>query len=95
MQGTLRIANGAKTLNAGADTAGNVTRGIPHAWCSLMDGEARMWVSVLPGHLEGLFKRTVELKSHDEAAAVADQYDCLIVGRPLLPGLIIFKSPHS
>lgn len=54
-----------------------------------------MWVSVLPGHIEGLFRKTVELKSHDEAAAVADQYDCLIVGRPLLPGLLIFKSPHS
>jgi mannose-6-phosphate isomerase-like protein (cupin superfamily) len=58
LEGTLRIVNGDKTLDAPAGTAVTVIRGVPHAWCNLSDTPIRMLLVFSPGHIEGLFKET-------------------------------------
>src|SRR5258708_17050144 len=55
LYGTLHIANAHTTLDALAGTAVTVSKGVPHAWCTLTDAPVRMLIIFSPAHIEGLF----------------------------------------
>ena len=67
LEGTLRIVNGDKTLDAEAGTTVTVSKGVPHLWCNLSRRPVRALVVLSPGHIEGLFK-AVATREFDDLA---------------------------
>jgi mannose-6-phosphate isomerase-like protein (cupin superfamily) len=94
LEGLVRIANGDRILDAPAGTTLTVSKGVPHAWCNLLDAPARVLVVLSPGDVEGLFTEVVARKSND-IAAILDKYGCRFVGPPLLENVHTFDSPSS
>jgi mannose-6-phosphate isomerase-like protein (cupin superfamily) len=94
LEGTLRIVNGDKTLDAPAGTAVTVSKGVPHAWCNLSDTPVRMLLVFAPGKIEGLFKETA-IRESDDIAALVDEFGVLIVGPALFEGINTIFSPRA
>src|SRR5262249_13831690 len=49
LEGTLHIANGYTTLDAPAGTTVTVKKGVPHAWCNLLETPLRVVIVFRPG----------------------------------------------
>ena len=71
LEGSLHIANGDKRFDAPAGTTVTIKKGVPHAWCNLMDTPLRLLVVFSPGNIEELFRETAERESADIAALAA------------------------
>ena len=94
LEGSVRIANGDSILDAPVGTTVTVGKGVPHAWCNLLDVPARVLVVLSPGYVEGLFTEVVDRKSND-IADILDKYGCRFVGPPLLESIHTFASPGT
>jgi mannose-6-phosphate isomerase-like protein (cupin superfamily) len=94
LEGSLHIANGDKRFDAPAGTTVTIKKGVPHAWCNLMDTPLRMLVAFSPGNIEDLFKATAARES-DDIAALAAKYGTLLVGPPLLEEIHSITSPRT
>jgi len=94
LEGSVRIANGDKILDAPAGTTVTVSKGTPHAWCNLSDTPVQVLVVLSPGDVEGLFKEVVARKGND-IAAILNKYGCRFVGPPLLESVHTFESSPS
>jgi mannose-6-phosphate isomerase-like protein (cupin superfamily) len=94
LEGSLHIADGNKRLDAPAGTTVTISKGVPHAWCNLMDTPLRMLVVFSPGNIEDLFTATAARES-DDIAALAAKYGTLLVGPPLLEEIHAITSPRT
>jgi mannose-6-phosphate isomerase-like protein (cupin superfamily) len=94
LEGSLHVANGDKRFDAPAGTTVTIKKGVPHAWCNLMDKPLRMLVVFSPGNIEDLFKATAARES-DDIAALAAKYGTLLVGPPLLEEIHSITSPRT
>jgi len=94
LEGSLHVANGDKRFDAPAGTTVTIKKGVPHAWCNLMDTPLRMLVVFSPGSIEDLFKATAARES-DDIAALAAKYGTLLVGPPLLEEIHSITSPRT
>ena len=94
LEGSLHIANGDKRFDAPAGTTVTIKKGVPHAWCNLMDTPLRMLVVFSPGNIEDLFRATAARES-DDIAALAAKYGTLLVGPPLLEEIHSITSPRT
>jgi mannose-6-phosphate isomerase-like protein (cupin superfamily) len=94
LEGSLHVANGDKRFDAPAGTTVTIKKGVPHAWCNLMDTPLRMLVVFSPGNIEDLFKATAARES-DDIAALAAKYGTLLVGPPLLEEIHSITSPRT
>ena len=94
LEGSLHVANGDKRFDAPAGTTVTIKKGVPHAWCNLMDAPLRMLVVFSPGNIEDLFKATAARES-DDIAALAAKYGTLLVGPPLLEEIHSITSPRT
>ena len=94
LEGSLHVANGDKRFDAPAGTTVTIKKGVPHAWCNLMDTPLRMLVVFSPGNIEDLFKATAARES-DDVAALAAKYGTLLVGPPLLEEIHSITSPRT
>jgi len=92
LEGSLHLANGDKRFDAPAGTTVTIKKGVPHAWCNLMD--TRMLVVFSSGNIEDLFKATAARES-DDIEALAAQYGTLLVGPPLLEEIHTITSPRT
>ena len=75
-------------------TTVTISKGVPHAWCNLMDTPLRMLVVFSPGNIEDLFKATAARESND-IAALAAKYGTLIIGPSLLEEIHTITSPRT
>ena len=94
LEGSLHLANGDKRFDAPAGTTVTIKKGVPHAWCNLMDTPLRMLVVFSSGNIEDLFKATAARES-DDIEALAAQYGTLLVGPPLLEEIHTITSPRT
>jgi len=94
LEGSMRIANGDERFNAPAGTTVTIRKGVPHAWCNVMDVPLRVLVVFSPGHIEDLF-RAVAARESDDIAALAAKHGTLLVGPPLLEGVHRISSPRT
>jgi len=94
LEGGLHIANGDERFDAPVGTSVTIKKGVPHAWCNLMDTPLRMLVVFSPGNIENLFKATAARKT-DDIAALAAKYSTLLVGPPLLEEIHTVTSPRT
>ena len=94
LEGSLHVANGDKRFDAPAGTTVTIKKGVPHAWCNVMDTPLRMLVVFSPGNIEDLFKATAARES-DDIAALAAKYGTLLVGPPLLEEIHSITSPRT
>ena len=94
LEGSLHIASGDQRFDAPAGTTVTVGKGVPHAWCNLMDIPLRMLIVFSPGNIEDLFKATAARES-DDIAALAAKYGTLLVGPPLLEEIHTITSPRT
>jgi mannose-6-phosphate isomerase-like protein (cupin superfamily) len=94
LEGSLHIANGDKRFDAPAGTTVTIKKGVPHAWCNLMDTPLRLLVVFSPGNIEDLFRATAARES-DDIAALAAKYGTLLVGPPLLEEIHSITSPRT
>ena len=94
LEGSLHIASGDTRFDAPAGTTVTISKGVPHAWCNLMDTPLRMLVIFSPGHIEDLFKATA-VRESDDIAALAAKYGTLLVGPPLLEEIHSITSPRT
>jgi mannose-6-phosphate isomerase-like protein (cupin superfamily) len=93
LEGCLHIANGDKRFDAPAGTTVTIKKGVPHAWCNLMDKPLRMLVVFSPGNIEDLFKVTATGETAD-IRALAAKYGTLLVGPALLEEIYTITSPR-
>lgn len=94
LEGGLHIARGDQLFDAPAGTTVTISKGVPHAWCNLMDTPLRMLVVFSPGNIEDLFKATAAGES-DDIAALAARYGTLFIGPPLLEEIHTITSPRT
>jgi mannose-6-phosphate isomerase-like protein (cupin superfamily) len=94
LEGSLHVANGNKRFDAPAGTTVTIGKGVPHAWCNLMESPLRMLVVFSPGNIEDLFKATAARES-DDIAGLAAKHGTLLVGPPLLEEIHTITSPRT
>ena len=94
LEGSLHIARSDQLFDAPAGTTVTISKGVPHAWCNLMDTPLRMLVVFSPGNIEDFFKATAARES-DDIAALAAKYGTLLVGPPPLEEIHTITSPRT
>jgi mannose-6-phosphate isomerase-like protein (cupin superfamily) len=94
VEGTARMANGDRMLDATPGTSVTVSRGVPHAWYNLSDCRLRMLVTFTPGRIEEALRVISSGKAFD-LAAISAEYGGRIVGPPLREDIYTILSPRS
>jgi len=94
LEGSMHIASGDERFDAPAGTTVTIRKGVPHAWCNLMDMSLWGLVVFSPGHIEDLF-RAVAVRESDDIAVLAAKHGTLFVGPPLLEEIHSVTSPRT